>query len=277
MLPVRFRAVLLTLLMCCFIVLPAFGQTSEATETPQSLEDINGYQVTFDVDPTQGAANVDDLRAAAEVIARRLEALEVAPYRVQIVNQASIQVQFPGDQDAQSLIDTLTKTALLEFVDFTGLSDKLPQFPGLMIQTTARASVTEGQVNPLTSKPFETVLTGAGLKSAQAEVASYDPNQWVIPFELTPDAGELFGDYTESHIGEPLAIVLDGQVLSVPVIQTRLDTQAVITGNFTEQEAKQLAAQLRAGALILPLTLSSMETVETILIEQPSEDAEGAN
>ncbi|MBZ0288327.1 MAG: hypothetical protein K8I30_11990, partial [Anaerolineae bacterium] len=64
-------------------------------------------------------------------------------------------------------------------------------------------------------------------------------------------------------------------VLTAPIIQSRLDKQGVISGNFTQAEAKSLAAQLRAGALPLPLTLTSMATVETIVIELPSEDAEG--
>ncbi|MBZ0287488.1 MAG: hypothetical protein K8I30_07725, partial [Anaerolineae bacterium] len=210
MTPTRLRLILSVFWVCWFSLGVTLAQTPEATETPQPKLDINGYQLTFDVDSSHAGFTIDDLRAAADVIARRFEALDVAPFQVQIVNQSSIQVQFPGAEDPQVVTETLTQIALLELVDFTGLNDKVVQFEGLTIQTAARESVTEGQVNPLTGDPFDTVLTGADLKDAHAEVASYDPNQWIITFELTPEAGKIFGDYTGSHIGEPLAIVLDG-------------------------------------------------------------------
>src|SRR5690348_11437830 len=112
MLSKRIRVILIALFLCCFSVIPVFGQ---AQETPPPATDINGLQVTFDVDPSYGLFDLDDLRAAAEVIAHRLEALDISPYRVQIVNQSAIQVQFPGVNDPQSVIDTLTQTARLEF------------------------------------------------------------------------------------------------------------------------------------------------------------------
>ncbi len=75
----------------------------------------------------------------------------------------------------------------------------------------------------------------------------------------------MFGPFTGAHVGEPLAIVLDGVVLSAPRINSRLDTGGVIQGNFTQHEAQQLALQLRSGALPIPLRVESAETVGATL------------
>jgi protein-export membrane protein SecD len=122
--------------------------------------------------------------------------------------------------------------------------------------------------NPLTNQPFTTVITGADLQAAAAQYQagpSSPQGQWHIQFELKPDASERFGSFTGSHIGEPMAIVLDGVVISAPRIDAQLTTGGVITGNFTEEEAKQLALQLRSGALPIPLRVESVERVGATL------------
>ncbi len=111
-------------------------------------------------------------------------------------------------------------------------------------------------------------MTGAGLQGASARFSQTNtvgPPEWFIEFSLQPEGSEVFGPYTESRIGEPMAIVLDGEVLSAPVIQSRLDTGGIITGNFTEEEAKQLALQLRSGALPIPLSVESAVEVGATL------------
>jgi protein-export membrane protein SecD len=122
-------------------------------------------------------------------------------------------------------------------------------------------------VNPNTGQPFTTVITGAGLQSAAPQFET-QANQWVIAFELTTDGAAKFGPFTGDHIGQPLAIVLDGTVLSAPVINSRLDTGGIIQGDFTQQTANQLALQLRSGALPIPLSVESAETVGATLGQQ---------
>jgi protein-export membrane protein SecD len=252
------------------LMLASLGLMGTAAAQEATPESQGGIQVTLDVNLEAGEINVDDVRTTAEIIARRLAGLEIADYRVQIVNGQSIQVQLSPVEDFESTLAAISQTALLELVDFTGLADKMTQFEGLTIATSGHDD--EGQANPLTGEDFETVLTGADFQSVAVEAASYDPNQWTIIFELTQDAATIFGDYTEAHVGEPLAIVLDGRVLSTPVIQARLDSAGVITGNFTKREAEQLAAQLRAGALPLPLTVAEVASFETIILEVNNEE-----
>ncbi len=106
-------------------------------------------------------------------------------------------------------------------------------------------------------------MTGSGLQAAAAHLDQ--SGRWVIQFELTTEGGQVFGPFTGAHVGQPLAIVLDGVVLSSPTIQSQLDTGGTITGNFTESEAKELALQLRSGALPIPLRVESTETVGATL------------
>ncbi len=122
-------------------------------------------------------------------------------------------------------------------------------------------------LNPCTNLPFNTVMTGAGLRDAQARLGGQTGTQYVVGFDLnsgSPEA-QAFAAHTGANIGQPLAIVLDGEVLSAPTIQARLDDGGEITGNFTREEAVSLAVQLRSGALPVSLSIESREQVGATL------------
>lgn len=122
-------------------------------------------------------------------------------------------------------------------------------------------------LNPCTNLPFNTVMTGAGLRDAQARLGGRAGTEYVVGFELntgSPEA-QAFAAHTGANIGQPLAIVLDGEVLSAPIIQARLDDGGEITGNFTREEAVALAVQLRSGALPVSLSIESREQVGATL------------
>jgi protein-export membrane protein SecD len=236
------------------------------------LDLVGGLRVLLAAELPPGSFSVSDLQQAANNVARRVNALGVTEPTVQVVGTDRILVELPGETDPQAAINTIQQTALLEFVNFSGLSGQVQEFEGQKILTSqqaqieaARGNVDVGdrRVNPLTGQPFETVITGAGLQSAAAQLAQN--NQYVIAFELTSDGAAAFGPFTAENIGQPMAIVLDGVVLSAPRINSRLDTGGVIEGGFTQQEAQQLALQLRSGALPIPLRVESAETVGATL------------
>jgi preprotein translocase subunit SecD len=257
------RLTILVLLITVRLSRAALGQ-----EQP-----INGLQIILGVDAAKDSFKQEDVLATATVISGRLKVLDTKNYRVQVVGADRIQIQLPGAADTDAILKTITKPGLLELVDFNGLRDKVSEFNGGQIVTTeqvrraaqAKADLPPGQNNPLTGKPFETILTGAALQTAAAQLDA-NMGRWMIAFELKPEGAKIFGDFTEKHIGEPVAIVLDGVVLSAPVVQSRLDKDGVIQGNFTEAETKVLAAQLRYGALPLALKVESMDTLQTIVI-----------
>jgi len=290
------------------------------------LDLVGGLRVLLRAELPADSFTRSDLEQTANNVARRVNALGVGEATVQVVGSNRVLVELPGASDCRQAIDTIQQTALLEFVDFTGMRAQADSYVGRKILTTeqvltrqaaetleatatpapeatveaapeavtgetgdtnsaATASTTtagdpcrvdsdsaEVEENPLpnpnTSQPFQTVITGADL---QAAVAQYDAaganfqGEWYIQFELRPEAAERFGSFTGSHVGEPLAIVLDGVLLSAPIINARLDTGGIITGNFTEEEAKTLALQLRSGALPIPLRVESVERVGATL------------
>lgn len=254
------------------------GQLDFKLSVQQSLglDLVGGLRVLLEAELPPGSFTPDDLREAANNVARRVNALGVSEPTVQTQGSNRILVELPGVTDRQQAIDTIRQTAALEFINMSGLGfQQIEQLIGqrviteqqVIIQRQREQNAQEGEtlpplsgsVNPLTGQPFQTVMTGAGLQSAAAAIQG--ASDWIIQFELTPEGGEIFGPYTAAHINEPLGIVLDGVLLSAPTIRARLDTGGIIEGGFTEQEARQLALQLRSGALPIPLRVVSSDTV----------------
>jgi protein-export membrane protein SecD len=192
---------------------------------------------------------------------------------VQVQGNRRILVEIPGITDTETAINTIQRTALLEFVDFSDLSfEQVQSLEGRPIRTTYQLQLNNqfdpaAGVNPLTGLPFETVITGAGLSAAQAQS---DPTTgaWSINFALNEEGQDPFFRFTSANINRSMAIVLDGVVLSAPTIQAALDTGGVITGRFTEEEARQLALQLRSGALRIPLSVENTAFVGATLGQQ---------
>lgn len=212
----------------------------------------------------------DDLEATQAVIGQRLAALDVEAETI-IRGSQCIEIHLPEAVDVQAILPAITQTGLLEFVDFSGLSGiETAELEGQRIRTTESIpAVTDALVHPHTGEAFQTVITGAMMESTGALYTDF--GQWTIEFTLSEAGGEIFGAYTAAHIGQPLAIVVDGVVRSAPIIQGRLDTGGVISGNFTEEEARQLALQLMSGALAVPLRL---EATTIAPADQPAFDVD---
>lgn len=90
-------------------------------------------------------------------------------------------------------------------------------------------------------------VTGRDIRTARPSRSQH--NEPMIQFSLTPQAGEAFGRATGENIGSSLAIVLDGKVVSAPVIQSRITDEGIIQGAFTEEEVRELAVLLSSGPL----------------------------
>jgi protein-export membrane protein SecD len=117
-------------------------------------------------------------------------------------------------------------------------------------------------LNPCTGQPFSTIMTGAGLQNAEAGLGGTGSTEYVVNFQLqTNEEAQRFGTHTANNVGYPMAIVLDGQVLSAPVIRAALTTGGQISGGFTAPKAQELALQLRYGALPVSLHVESTEQV----------------
>jgi preprotein translocase subunit SecD len=118
-------------------------------------------------------------------------------------------------------------------------------------------------------------ITGDAIRKATPifqSATQSDPNAtpgWQVQFELTGDGAQEFGDVTTRLVGQQLAIILDQRVISAPTIQSAITNgSGVITGDFTEQEVKDLATTLNAGALPVALTQQQLVTVSPTLGEE---------
>jgi preprotein translocase subunit SecD len=101
------------------------------------------------------------------------------------------------------------------------------------------------------------VITGRDIKESQKDVDSF--NNPAVSFILTAEGAEKFSRFTKENIGKSLAIVFDGNVYSAPTIHETISERGMITGNFTEQQAEDLALVLRAGAL--PVSIKLIEQI----------------
>jgi preprotein translocase subunit SecD len=82
-----------------------------------------------------------------------------------------------------------------------------------------------------------------------------------VHFRFTPEGGEIFGDLTGENVGKQIAILLDDEVKSAPVVRSRISMQGQIEGRFTTEEASDLAIVLRAGSLSVPVVIEEERSV----------------
>lgn len=231
------------------------------------LDLVGGVRVLLRADLPPASYTVEDLQQTANNVSRRIDALGVSESTIQVLQTSGrILIELPGVTDAEQAISTVQQTALLEFVDFSGVN--ITTYIGQHIMTSEQAALIEQRKGDPAAdpevlmhpegRPFTTVMTGAGLQAAAAQTDGF---QWFISFELNREGSQVFGPYTAQNIGQPMAIVLDGVVLSAPTIQAELTSGGVIDGSFTREEAQELALQLRSGALSIPLSVESTEQV----------------
>ena len=118
-----------------------------------------------------------------------------------------------------------------------------------------------------------TSLTGKQIKRASLDFDQRTGAAQVI-LSFNEEGTRLFGELTKKNVGKPIAIYLDGQPISIPTVQTEiLSGEAVISGNFTIEEAKTLAQRLQAGALPVPIELSAQQSVGPTLGAQSIADS----
>lgn len=223
-----------------------------------------GLQVLLASDlPDDIEVTADEMDTARQIISQRVNALGVSEPLVQVEGERRILVELPGIDDPDEAIDLIRETALLEFIA-TGTQP-------LLQDTCVRTSLNEGQASPCEEETgplgppteWETVMTGGALANADVELDGL--GQPMVIFDLTDEGSDIFRNYTGSHIGEFLTIVLDKKVISSPQIQTEISDSGSITGQFTQEEARNLALQLRFGRLPVPLRVESTREVGATL------------
>jgi preprotein translocase subunit SecD len=212
---------------------------------------------------TQAAID-DRLRQAIEqsitIIEKRVNELGTVEPTIQRQGDRRILVQVPGLQDPQRLKDLLGKTAKLTFrlVDLS-VSPEQAIKDGAPPESEVLYSDTNPPVPYLIQR--QVLVAGEDLTDAQP---GFDQRtgQPIVQFRFNSNGARRFAQVTQENVGRPFAIVLDNKVISAPVIQEPiLQGSGQISGNFTPQQATDLAILLRAGALPAPLSIAEERTV----------------
>jgi preprotein translocase subunit SecD len=266
------------------------------TDIRLGLDLTGGLQVLLQADlPASTTVSSNDLATTRSILMNRANGLGVSEVVMQTAPPNRIVAQFPGLQNKDQVVASLQETGVLEFVDMgnehpaegtviqtdfgsagagpNGIVTLVPSTTASPTQTatpTAAPNATPGAsptAAPVAPTIYHTVMTGTSLSSVNVETGQQvGTTGYVIAFGLKPDANQSFADYTGSHIGQTLAIVLDKKVISAPSINAKIDKgSGYIEGNFTADSANALAINLRYGSLPVPVKVVESNSVGATL------------
>jgi preprotein translocase subunit SecD len=210
----------------------------------------------------------DAVRQAVETIRNRVDQFGVAEPTIVRQGDNRILIQLPGVQDPDRAKALIGKTALLEFKLLDertpveqALAGRVPETSEVVYQRRVDKETKAERRQPYVVQK-RTLLTGAELTRAEVQADPNSPGNWQVAIEFTATGARVFGDVTEQNVARHLAIILDGNLYSAPRINERIPGgRAVITGQFTVEEARDLAIVLRAGALPAPVAILEERTV----------------
>ncbi len=194
------------------------------------------------------------IEQSLEIVRRRIDNVGVAEPTIQQVGTDRILVQLPGVQDPERVKLLLGSTAKLTFHMLSPDPTAQVAPPGYTIMP-GQDGIARYIIND------QVAVAGDRLTDARLGFDG-QTKEPVVTFRFDGLGAKQFGDITRANVGKPFAIVLDGKVLTAPVIQGPiLGGSGQITGNFTVESATDLSALLRAGALPAPLTVIEERTV----------------
>ncbi|HJX30586.1 MAG TPA: protein translocase subunit SecD [Thermodesulfobacteriota bacterium] len=239
--------------------------TSLQPETGESF-----YRPIFALDKNEIRTVKDStVKQALETIRNRIDQFGVTEPNIQRQGEDRILIQLPGLNDPERAKRLLKQTAMLEFKlvnDEDSLQNALegrvpPENEILYEETVDKKTGIVTDHKPLLLKK-RTLLTGDMLVDAQPQIDSAQFNQPYVSIKFNAKGGKIFKTVTTNNVGKRLAIVLDNVIKSAPVIREPITGgRAQIEGNFTLEEAKDLAIVLRAGSLPAPIKILEERTV----------------
>jgi preprotein translocase subunit SecD len=201
----------------------------------------------------------DTLTQSTNTIENKINGLGLSEASVQprggSTDAAELLVQLPGIDDPAHVKEFLGTQAVLNLDEvlggpFPSREEAMASKNGIL---PLNSQILPGKTTPGSPKEYyilsrTPVVTGRDLRNATPEQSSQNLS-WETNFVLSQDASKRFGAFTGSHIGDRLAIVLDNQVMSAPVIKSKITDNGVIEGLSGQDEAKDLALNLRSGSL----------------------------
>ncbi|MDZ4063156.1 MAG: protein translocase subunit SecD, partial [Coriobacteriia bacterium] len=201
---------------------------------------------------------------AVKTIRNRIDQFGVAEPDIRKQQDNRLIVQLPGLDDPKRAINIIGRTAHLEFKLVDETADVQSAVAGTVPAESELAYLEDNRGASEVKTPIvlksEVVLTGEYITDANVQFDSY--GQAYVGMNFNARGARIFEDVTGANIKRRLAIVLDGTVHSAPVIQDRIGGgRASITGQFTTEEAHDLAVVLRAGSLPAPVTILEERSV----------------
>lgn len=230
-------------------------KTTNGPPKPVWTQSVEGARLALGLTP----AAVTEIQSKAiqqsiAIVRRRIDETGVNEPVVARQGQNRILVELPGVQDPGRIKRLLGSTAKLTFRLVAGEDAHGPDVETLPM-------VENGNIERTVTVRREIAVDGANLTGANP-MMDQRAHEWVVSFTLDGTGTRRFADVSTKHVGEPFAIVLDGKVISAPVIREPITGgHGQISGRFSVAEVNDLALLLRAGALPAPLKVVEERTV----------------
>jgi preprotein translocase subunit SecD len=250
------------------------NQLSRNWDMSPTAGDPQGYTLTIRPS-TVAQIQESTMSQTLETLGRRINALGLTEPTIQPRggrNDNEILIQLPGEGDPSRIRTIISEGGQLELklvedpVTYPSENEALVRHGGILPPGTELVSGRSETRTPQGAQDTGEVwyvlsrapiVTGRDLRSATENRNASNPGQFQVDFTLSADAARRFGPFTEQHLHQQMAIVLDHHVYSAPVINGKIEDSGLIEGNFSQQTAHDLALVLRAGAL--PASIKYLE------------------
>lgn len=230
-----------------------------------------GVRIVLEAQDTELVkVDADAINGVLSIIRDRVDSLGVGEPVISTKGLRQIVVELPGLSDAKHALRLIGETAQLTFVEaeWAPVTDTPLTAEQIALLAGPEATLTmfsqrDEQGRVVSEKPIflkKVAISGADLKSAYPGSDQYA--RPIVNIEFTPEGARKFHDVTGRSVGKPLAILLDGKVISAPQVNEAISGgRAQISGQFSNQEVRDLVIQLKAGALPVPVKVISNQVV----------------
>jgi len=236
-------------------------------EFKRGLDIQGGMHLVAQAQPTATIPTINDavMSAAVAVVRNRVDGLGVAEPLIQRKGSNQIIIDMPGIKDKDEALRIIGKTAVLTFrahkADFPGGTPAPVDQHGASVGSapTVAAAAKQGGAN-------DWVLTG--LKGTHIIAARVEPigTSWAVVADFNAEGAKILADTSRVLLQKPMAIFLDNELVSDPIVHSELNTGNVqISGNFDAKKANELMVVLKAGSLPVPLAIIENRSVDASL------------
>jgi SecD/SecF fusion protein len=269
-------------LVAVLLVLGAAGWLALTRPARLGLDLRGGTQIVLEAkDSPERQVDGDTVARTLEVLRHRVDQLGVAEPSLQRSGERRVLVELPGVYDPREAVEVIGRTAQLTFHPVLGLAEPAAGEPATTVPPAGGGELVLADEGGGRLRLGPSALTGDAVGDARAELDPQFQARWQVAIELKGDGGRRWAALTGAAACEPVgdptrrvAIVLDGRVISSPQVDPSVACeqgigggQTVITGDFTGDEAGDLALLIRAGALPVPVEVVEQRTVGPTLGE----------